>query len=255
MQQPSSVLLPRSMTVASADFRRESSASVESSERGSIGELRGKSPSEGSGKSEAKTPEGSQAKVPSMRRQSKSASPEVETEMDKPLLPSRNKSEEEATVPLDKQSGATGETSLAPHRASASRPHGWRLYDSPESIHRSTTPTIMFEPNTSLELTEELIGSGEIEVVTQAADAPLARARGAHEPGVMETIVYEEDEESAGEEYVGVDGIDVEDRGGAIGGTREGGEKEEGAGDREGGKREQMLARTSHSPTDDSVSS
>ncbi len=257
------------MTVASVDLRRESSASVESSERGSVGELRGKSPSGSSGKSEAKTPEGSQMKVPSMQpkaaeaaspkvwKKSKSVSPEVEGENVLPpsvKAPTRSRSHEEVAVTTEKELGAELGAKLSSESVPvACKPEGRlrsRPSDSPDSIHRSATPVVLIEPNVSLELTEEMISVGESEVVTTATDAPLAKAWGAHGPV---TIMYE-DEDSMGEEYLDMEETDGGDgRVGVAGATGAEGYLGGGEGG-ESGRREQLLARASHSPTDDSVS-
>ncbi len=251
------------MTVTSVDYRRESSASVESSERGSVGDLRGRV--------EANPPEDSQSKVPSVGvplvgtsaskvlKKSKSASPEAEGQTLASVPPSRSKSHEEVATATELGPGSETENRLTTDGGPAApKPQGRfprRPYDSPDSLHRSATPTIMFEPNVSLELTEELIGSGDSEVVTQATDAPLTKARGAYELTPEGITMYEEEESMGEEEFGEMEGTD--DGGGAEAmGATGGGEKlGSGRGGVGGaGRREQLLARASHSPTDDTVS-
>ena len=253
---------------------RESSISAESSERGSTGELRTKSPSESSGKLEAKTSEEVkelilnqpvQSKketvadsVSSKNWKSKSVSPEVELQKESPFLcsrvPPRSKSDQEVAVSDEQHTLDKIQTTLSFTDTVVSKSEGQlkpRPYDNSDAIERAGTPTILIEPNSSLELTQDMIGSGESEVITTVTDAPRARARRSRDPGPG-IVITSDDEESldgeGGEEEVDQGGGEAS--GGA--GVRRGkGKNGRGKDRRKAGK---ASSRASYSPTDDNVS-
>ena len=122
-----------------------------------------------------------------------------------------------------------------------------RTSESPESEARAATPAILIEPNTSLELTEDMISSGESEVITTAADTPLAKARpSSGDP--MVKVIFPSDDES--------DGPDEDVDGGVRG--EDGGARKKGVMRAEGGggtkAKTEKRSRPYGSPTDESVS-
>ena len=129
-----------------------------------------------------------------------------------------------------------------------------------EDLQRASTPTIMIEPNTSLELTEDMMAC-ESEIVTTATDTLLARARRATNPPAP-VIIPSDDESLEGDILIGGDGEEGVDAGvrleGEEGGDGDSGEREEvdggnsaGESVQKGGERSKGAEpRISHSPSD-----
>ena len=152
--------------------------------------------------------------------------------------------------------GSEGEEATAQMEALLG-PGGLRPYiGRAEERQRASTPTIMIEPNTSLELTEDMM-SCENEIVATATDTLLARARRATNPPAP-VITPSDDESLEGDLNEGVDaGLPGEEEGDGAGIGGEGeevdGGKSAGAGEGVpvGGERSKGTEpRIAHSPSD-----
>ena len=121
-------------------------------------------------------------------QKARSASPDSSTIRLSPLL--RTASPEQGVVAPSRGSPtATTEAAKLKLSFPASADH---------AAHSSLSipsPAILIEPNTSLELTEDMLGNGENEVIT--TDAPLTRARSSNDTSTG--VIITSDDESDGD--------------------------------------------------------
>lgn len=212
LQQACNTPLQRSMTIGSVTMRHESTSP---------------SPTNSPRTSHSSTP-----------RDKESPSPQLwsptQTE------PSAREAKREQEVTHQKEARPRSTLPISPTPKVQLRP-GQEV--DPELV-QAATPGISIEPNTSLELTEDLFNDGEKEVVTAAADAPLARGRGSN-AGDGGYIIPSDDESLDGDM---VFGAEEEDGGGEE--DVDGGKGEAGKERAKEEEKEKKESRLASSPSD-----